>query len=100
MLEVNAPLVNERLKHSGGLRRTVRTQSSHHRRHQPRPLCWRARPSYPTNGHLLGAITDGNNALLFDNHAPSSFEVALTRLDLAWLVNARKVVALTQGIAP
>jgi len=69
----------------------------------------------PREPNLLEVLTDGQNALLFDDKTPGSFEAALTRLcadtalrarlaqgaydtierlDLTWLGNARRVVAL------
>jgi len=69
----------------------------------------------PREPNLLEVLTDGHNALLFDDKTPGSFEAALTRLcadtalrarlaqdaydtidrlDLTWLGNARRVVAL------
>jgi len=72
----------------------------------------------PSEPNLLEVLTDGDNALLFDDKTPGSFEAALTRLcaddalrhrlaagaldtiarlDLTWLGNAKKVVALAQS---
>jgi glycosyltransferase involved in cell wall biosynthesis len=72
----------------------------------------------PRQPNLLEVLTDGDNALLFDDKTPGSFEAALTRLctdaalrqrlaqnafdtiarlDLTWLGNARRVVALAQS---
>ena len=69
----------------------------------------------PAEPNLLEVLADGDNALLFDDKAPGSFEAALTRLcadtvlrehlaqgardtiarlDLTWLGNARRAVAL------
>jgi glycosyltransferase involved in cell wall biosynthesis len=69
----------------------------------------------PREPNLLEVLTDGQNALLFDDKTAGSFEAALTRLcadtalrarlaqgaydtierlDLTWLGNARRVVAL------
>lgn len=69
----------------------------------------------PREPNLLEVLTDGQNALLFDDKTPGSFEAALTRLcadtalrarlaqgaydtierlDLTWLGNARRVVTL------
>lgn len=69
----------------------------------------------PREPNLLEVLTDGDNALLFDDKVPGSFEAALTRLctdadlrihlangayktiarlDLTWLGNAKKVVCL------
>lgn len=71
----------------------------------------------PREPNLLEVLTDGHNALLFDDKTPGSFEAALTRLcadtelrtrlaqgafdtiarlDLTWLGNARRVVTLAQ----
>ena len=73
----------------------------------------------PAEPNLLEVLTDGDNALLFDNKAHGSFEAALTRLcadpglrvhlaqgamntitrlDLTWLGNARRVVTLAQSV--
>jgi glycosyltransferase involved in cell wall biosynthesis len=73
----------------------------------------------PAEPNLLEVLTDGDNALLFDDKAPGSFEAALTRLctdpalranlaqgalntitrlDLTWLGNARRVVTLAQSV--
>jgi len=73
----------------------------------------------PAEPNLLEVLTDGDNALLFDDKTPGSFEAALTRLcadpalrahlaqgaldtitrlDLTWLGNARRVVALAQSV--
>jgi len=46
-------------------------------------------------------LTDGDNALLFDDKTTGSFSGALdtiTRLDLTWLGNARRVVTLAQSV--
>lgn len=72
----------------------------------------------PAEPNLLEVLTDGDNALLFDDKTPGSFEAALTRLcadpvlcahlaqgaldtitrlDLTWLGNARRVVTLAQS---
>jgi glycosyltransferase involved in cell wall biosynthesis len=74
----------------------------------------------PREPNLLEVLTDGDNALLFDDETPGSFEAALTRLctdtalrerlslgafdtiarlDLTWLGNAGKVAALAQAAA-
>jgi len=71
----------------------------------------------PREPNLLEVLTDGHNALLFDDKIPGSFEAALTRLcadtelrarlaqeafgtiarlDLSWQGNARRVLALVQ----
>jgi glycosyltransferase involved in cell wall biosynthesis len=73
----------------------------------------------PREPNLLEVLTDGTNALLFDDKTPGSFEAALTRLcadpdlrahlakgahntiarlDLTWLGNARRVVGLAESI--
>jgi glycosyltransferase involved in cell wall biosynthesis len=73
----------------------------------------------PREPNLLEVLTDGTNALLFDDKTPGSFEAALTRLcadpalrahlaqgaldtitrlDLTWLGNARRVVTLAQSV--
>lgn len=73
----------------------------------------------PAEPNLLEVLTDGDNALLFDDKAPGSFEAALTRLcadpalraalaqgarntitrlDLTWLGNARRVVTLAESV--
>lgn len=70
----------------------------------------------PREPNLLEVLTDGDNALLFDDKTPGSFEAALTslcadaglrtrlaagahntiaRLNLTWLGNAKKVVNLS-----
>lgn len=75
----------------------------------------------PREPNLLEVLTDGDNALLFDDHSVGSFEAALTRLcaddvlrarlaqgaldtvtrmDLTWLGNARKVIALARATPP
>lgn len=69
----------------------------------------------PSEPNLLEVLTDGDNALLFDDKTPGSFEAALTRLcadaalrehlakgarntitrlNLTWLGNAQRAVAL------
>ena len=74
----------------------------------------------PRGPNLLEVLTDGDNALLFDNSQPGSFEAALTRLctdaalrahlaqgayntitwlDLTWLGNAKRVEALADNLA-
>ncbi len=74
----------------------------------------------PREPNLLEVLTDGDNALLFDDKVPGSFEAALTRLcidadlrtrladgalktitrlDLTWLGNAKKVVGLVRSSA-
>lgn len=74
----------------------------------------------PRKPNLLEVLTDGDNALLFDDKVPGSFEAALTRLctdadlrihlangayktiarlDLTWLGNAKKVAGLAQSSA-
>jgi len=71
----------------------------------------------PREPNLLEVLSDGHNALLFDDKTPGSFEAALTRLcadtelrarlaqeafgtiarlDLTWQGNARRVLALVQ----
>jgi len=71
----------------------------------------------PREPNLLEVLTDGDNALLFDDKVKGSFEAALTRLcadatlrarlaqgafdtiarlDLTWLGNARKAVSLAR----
>lgn len=73
----------------------------------------------PAEPNLLEVLTDGDNALLFNDKVPGSFEAALTRLcadpalraalahgalntitrlDLTWLGNARRVVTLAQSV--
>ena len=71
----------------------------------------------PREPNLLEVLTDGYNALLFDDKTPGSFEAALTRLcadaglatgarntiarlELTWLRNAKKVVELIQIQSP
>jgi len=72
----------------------------------------------PSEPNLLEVLADGVNALLFDEKTPGSFEAALTRLcddpglrqhlaagardtitrlDLTWLGNAKKVTNLVNG---
>jgi glycosyltransferase involved in cell wall biosynthesis len=73
----------------------------------------------PREPNLLEVLTDGENALLFDDQRAGSFEAALTRLcaddalrtrlaegarqsirqqNLTWLGNAKKVVGLVQSL--
>lgn len=73
----------------------------------------------PNEPNLLEILTNGNNALLFDDKTPGSFEAALTRLcadaalrnvlaegakntitrmNLTWLGNADRVVMLAQSV--
>ncbi len=74
----------------------------------------------PREPNLLEVLTDGVNALMFDNSEVGSFEAALTRLcgsatlrdqlsagakktitclDLTWIGNARRAVRLVQSIS-
>ena len=75
----------------------------------------------PREPNLLEVLTDGDNALLFDDREAGSFEAALTRLcsdsalraqlaagsratihrqNLTWLGNANRVVGLAQSLLP